>query len=71
MEKSGQTKPTSRAGRFDKDDMPPIIISALERDEEEFHFCPVLVGEITPSLEEELEAVGEVEFEGEGEEEQE
>lgn len=51
--------------------MPPITISALELDGEEFQICPIIVGEITPSLEEELEEVGEVEFEGEGEEEQE
>jgi hypothetical protein len=71
VEKSRQTKPTSRAGRFDKDNMPPITISALERDEEVYQLCPIIVGEITPSLEQELEEVSEVEFEGEGEEEEE
>jgi hypothetical protein len=68
---SRQTKPTSRAGRFDKDDMPPITISALERDEEVYQLCPILVGEITPSLEEELEEADEVELEGDGEEKEE
>jgi hypothetical protein len=71
VEKSRQTTPTSRAGRFDENDMPPITISTLERDEEVYQLCPILVGEITPSLEEELEEVGEVEIEGDGEEEEE
>jgi len=51
--------------------MPPITISTLERDEEVYQLCPILVGEITHSLEEELEEVGEVEIEGDGEEEEE
>jgi hypothetical protein len=35
--------------------MPPIAISAAEEDEELFQLCPILGGEITLNLEQELE----------------
>ena len=65
VDRSDQTKLTSRAGNFDTENMPLIIVPGNEEDENIFHLVLIIVGEQTPSLDEEQEQAEEEDLDDE------